>query len=426
MKIGFVGMSHLGLVSSIGSAEMGAQVVAFDHNESLVSNLNSGQFTIIEPSIEFFLSRNNNRIKFTSKLQDLSDCDLVFISLDVHTNEQNESDLVEISDLIIKVDKVLSRNSCLIILSQIPPGFCRNIQSSIQSLLVYQVETLVFGDAFSRFISPERIIIGLPSSTMPLNPIHHQFLLNFDCPILVMSYESAEVTKISINTFLAASITATNSMSEISENVGANWIDVKKALVLDRRIGHYAYLTPGLGISGGNIERDLSTAKSLALKYGSNSDLFDAVVSNSSFRKLWPARIVLSKINKDSNKIPLAIWGLTYKANTHSLKNSPAIENMRLLSKYFTFNVFEPNISNLSFLEFPALLFSTMADSLNNVAALLILNDSSEFNKVSPEELSRRMSRKLVIDPLGVLSLPQNLGFEYFTLGASMTKASHE
>ena len=74
-----------------------------------------------------------------------------------------------------------------------------------------------------------------------------------------MNYESAELAKISINIFLISSVTSTNILSEISENIGANWSDVSNALKLDKRIGKYAYLKPGLGISGGNLERDLET-----------------------------------------------------------------------------------------------------------------------------------------------------------------------
>ena len=78
-----------------------------------------------------------------------------------------------------------------------------------------------------------------------------------------MNYESAELAKISINIFLISSVTSTNILSEISENIGANWSDVSNALKLDKRIGKYAYLKPGLGISGGNLERDLETFRNL-------------------------------------------------------------------------------------------------------------------------------------------------------------------
>lgn len=155
MKIGFVGMSHLGIVSALGTAEMGMNVTAFDYDECLILNLARGEFAIEEPSIKEIFGRNKKRLHFTSQLQEISDCDLVYISLDIQTDDSNESDLDAISRLITDVDGVLTRATVLILLSQVPPGFCRRVQSSIQSSLVYQVETLVFGNAFQRYLSPE-------------------------------------------------------------------------------------------------------------------------------------------------------------------------------------------------------------------------------------------------------------------------------
>ena len=78
-----------------------------------------------------------------------------------------------------------------------------------------------------------------------------------------MNIESAELAKIAINLYLVNSVTLTNILSEVSENINGNWTSISKALKLDKRIGKYAYLKPGLGISGGNLERDLATFKNL-------------------------------------------------------------------------------------------------------------------------------------------------------------------
>ena len=80
-----------------------------------------------------------------------------------------------------------------------------------------------------------------------------------------MSYESAELTKISINLFLASTITSSNVLTKVCEKVGASWDDITPALKLDKRIGKHAYLKSGLGISGGNIERDITSIKKLLI-----------------------------------------------------------------------------------------------------------------------------------------------------------------
>ena len=72
-----------------------------------------------------------------------------------------------------------------------------------------------------------------------------------------MTYESAELCKISINMMLISSIMTSNLLSRVSENTMADWQDIIQALKLDKRIGKFAYLYPNLGLSGGNLERDL-------------------------------------------------------------------------------------------------------------------------------------------------------------------------
>ena len=139
--------------------------------------------------------------------------------------------------------------------------------------LFYQVETLIFGKAFERALKPERIIVGQDAiKKLPLNYI--KFLNKFKCPVITMNYESAELSKISINLFLISQVTTTNSIVEISKKIGADWNSIKLALNLDKRIGKKSYLNPGLGISGGNLERDLSTIQTLAQKQRTSTILF--------------------------------------------------------------------------------------------------------------------------------------------------------
>src|SRR5208282_3885562 len=133
---------------------------------------------------------------------------------------------------------------------QVPPGFTRGVARVPHERLIYQVETLIFGRAVERALHPERFIVGCADPARPLPPAFAAFLASFGCPILPMRYESAELCKISINFFLVASISAANSLAELSEHIGAEWSEIMPALRLDKRIGPHAYIAPGLGIAG--------------------------------------------------------------------------------------------------------------------------------------------------------------------------------
>ena len=113
-----------------------------------------------------------------------------------------------------------------------------------------------------------------------------------------MNYESAELSKLSINIFLASSVTVTNLLARIARNIGADWDQIIPALKLDKRIGQYAYLKSGLGLSGGNIERDLFSIKSIIENDDKNGrNLINSIVDNSKYMKKWAEKI-LEKIDE--------------------------------------------------------------------------------------------------------------------------------
>jgi UDPglucose 6-dehydrogenase len=208
-------------------------------------------------------------------------------------------------------------------LSQVPPGYTRARQR-LGRTLIYQVETLIFGRAVERALNPERTIIGLPDPVAPLPPAYHAYLQGHgNPPLLPMRLESAELAKISINCCLVASVAVANTLSELCERIGADWSEIAPALKLDRRIGPHSYLTPGLGIAGGNLERDLATVLRFAEAHHTDAGVVAAWVANSRHRKAWSAQVVKAELLEKNPRARIAVLGLAYKENTHSIKNSP-------------------------------------------------------------------------------------------------------
>ena len=277
ITIGFCGMSHLGLCYSAAAAEKGFQVVCFDYNKNQIKNLNKFEIEVNEPELKKLIIKNKENIIYTDKVAKLSSCDFVYFSYDVSTDNKGKSDkstlIKNLDRLIINIQKRIP----IIILSQVPPGFTRNY-SKLKNNVYYQVETLIFGQAIFRALNPERFIIGASNSNYALFKKYKDFLKVFNCPILTMKYESAELAKIAINCYLASNVSLTNTLAEISSAIGASWEEIVPTLKLDKRIGKYAYLKPGLGISGGNIERDLTTIKKLGENEKSNIELINTII----------------------------------------------------------------------------------------------------------------------------------------------------
>ena len=399
VTIAFVGMTHLGLVSSTAAAAKGFNVLSVDEDDALIENLKNGIVDVLEPGLSGLIEENGDRQKFTSDLSKLQACNLVFIAPDIPTDDEGQSDLSRVQALIDRVIPILSSTTCLIILCQVPPGFTRRIDFD-KDRLFYQVETLIFGHAVERAIRPERFIVGcaLPQKTLP-EP--YEAMLNaYECPILPMQYESAELAKISINMCLVASISVANTMAEVCEKTGADWAEIVPALKLDRRIGEYSYLNPGLGIAGGNLERDLATVIRIGEEAGANTEVPAAWISHSRFCRDWAVRQI-HLAGLETGK--LAVWGLTYKENTHSTKNSPALATLKQLPDA-ELRVHDPAVSVAEVEDRSLTVTQAPLQAIDNADALLILTPWPEYRNIDPNDIAVRMAGRLILDPYWVLS----------------------
>ncbi|HXF54884.1 MAG TPA: nucleotide sugar dehydrogenase [Hyphomicrobiaceae bacterium] len=415
--VGYAGMTHLGLCSAAAAAAKGFSVLAFDPDPALVARLAARDLCVREPQLVELLAVHGGRIAFTADPDTLRRCDLVYVAQDVATDACGGSDLVAVSALIKRVASAARDDAVVVVLSQVPPGFTRAHQQADRPLY-YQVETLVFGRAVERALSPERIIIGSPDPAAPLPKAFAAFLAAFACPVLPMRLESAECAKIAVNCCLAASIATADTLAELCERIGADWSEIAPALRLDRRIGRFAYLTPGLGIAGGNIERDLATVVSLSGEHGTEAGIIRAIVANGRHRRDWPLRTLHAELLARAPDAEIAVLGLAYKENTDSVKNAPAVDLIRHLTRW-PLRVYDPVVP-VSAAPHPSVIAARSAlDAAAGADALAIMTPWPEFRELAPVALATIMRGKLVLDPYGVLDggAAADAGLDYRTLG---------
>jgi UDPglucose 6-dehydrogenase len=421
--IGFAGMSHLGLNYSLATAAKGFEVMCFDPDPALIKRLTNSEFPIEEPGFAELFAANKHRIRYTSVVGDLGRCSVVFVALDVRTNEHNESDLGPLRALIAGVAPSLGKSSTAVVLSQVPPGFTRELNASNSSgarSWFYQVETLIFGAAVRRAMEPERYIIGSSEPAEPLPVAYQEWLEAFRCPLLVMRLESAELAKIAINFYLVSTVATSNTLAEVCERIGANWAEIAPALRLDKRIGPHAYLKPGLGIAGGNLERDLVTVKGLAKRLGTEAGIIDAWQRNSAHAKGWALRTLQREVLARSPEARIALWGLAYKQDTHSIKNSAAIELVRELPAC-NLQGYDPQA------HIDAMLFNNLKihpsamSALAGAEALVVMTPWMEFSAVVPAAIRPALIGDVVVDPYGMLDSHAcaSAGLRHFQIGRS-------
>jgi len=415
--IGFAGMTHLGVNSAAAALARGFSVVGYDANRGVIEGLQAGRPPVVEPGLPEALAAHAGNAEYTAELAELARCNIVYIATDVPTDDSATSDLSGIQTLIDAVMRVLSKDALLVILCQVPPGFTRGLSFPPERLF-YQVETLVFGQAVERATHPERFILGCADPAKPAPRPLAEFLAAFECPILPMRYESAELAKISINCCLVASVSVANTLAEICENLGAVWSEIVPALKLDKRIGQHAYLSPGLGIAGGNLERDLATVIGFSERYGTDSGVVKAWVANSRHRRDWAARTIRSTVLDSNPKATIAVWGLAYKENTHSTKNSPSLATIAQL-RGTSLRLHDPVVPSSVAKDPNAIGADDPVQVAAGADALMILTPWPQYRDIAPKQIAASMRGRVVIDPYALLDAKAaaSAGLDIYTLG---------
>jgi len=393
----FIGLSHLSLNYGVTAAKKYSSIHFIDFKKK-IDTFEKKELIYDEPKLNNYLNKYKKKIVFSSKLPLINKNTILFLAIDVKTYKNNKSNYSYINKLLKFINlKIVEKNIPLIIMSQVQPNFTRKVDWPIKKLY-YQVETLVFGNAINRAENPERIIVGTFDGNKARDKNYLRYLNTFKCNSLFMKYEEAELCKMFINSYLVANVSLTNNLANICKKLNLNWFKPKKALMLDKRIGEYAYLNPGLGISGGNLERDIVNLNKINKQLKINSSLFSVFLKESNNQKKWLVRIINTLIRKKllTQKNKVGLIGISYKENTNSLKNSPSLI---LLSKLKNFNLYcydKILIKNSS--ELINIKWQNLETILKECDIIFIMHNENKINNIL-RKINLIQNKKIIIDP---------------------------
>ena len=349
-RIAVAGLTHLGVCMAIAIHEAGFPVLCWDDDASRVADAQGARFDPAEPGVVDFLSTAPETFVITADPADLRSADVVLIAIDTVLREDGSNDDSVVVRLLTSAAAHVADDIPIVVASQVRPGFTR-AHAHLHPTLYYFMETLIFGRGLERAMHPERLIIGMPDGEQhdpsALPPALRSLLEAWGCPIHCMSYESAELTKLSANVVLAASITAANTLAELAAALGASWPDIERALRDDARIGPKAYLAAGMGIGGANIGRDIEGIKAMADEHGLDSSLASTMLAHSDYMRGWIIRQIADlRMQRPLNTVnQLTILGLAYKPGTTSTRGSAGYDCARVFANELRVVVHDPAVT---------------------------------------------------------------------------------
>jgi UDPglucose 6-dehydrogenase len=327
---------------AIAAHEWGLDVVAFDIDPGRVAAIRAGDFDPAEPGVVDFLAAPSDRFHVTGDMTALAECAVVMIAIDTVLGSDGGNDDHEVVALLRVISGAVPATTPIVVASQVRPGFSRT-HRDLHPELYYFMETLIFGRGIERARFPERYIIGTPDPDAPLPAALAGFLALAHCPVHVMSYESAELTKLSANVVLSASITAANSLAELAEQVGADWRDIERALRDDSRIGQRSYISAGLGIGGANLARDLLGIEAMAHRHGADASFARTLLDHSDHMRDWTMRAITRQRQQQPIE-RLGILGLAYKPGTTSMRGGAGLALVEALELAVNLLAHDPQV----------------------------------------------------------------------------------
>ncbi len=422
-RIVIIGLWHLGCVYAASLAKMGFEVYGFDADKKVIDDLKRGVPPIFEPDLAETIARYLDRsLHFTQSTDVLPGADYIFVTHDVAVDAQDRSNIAIVKKTFDLIRKHAGQKATIVISSQIPVGTSRTLVRSLkkrgidESKVIYFPENLRLGKGFASFLTPDRIILGSDSEGA-MRAFQKDF--RFKCPVITMGLESAEMVKHALNGYLATCISFSSELSDLSEKTGANMLDVVKALKSDRRVSPYAPLNPGLGFAGGTLGRDVQALRKIAREVASTSRVFDAVY------KVNQERLprLISKIQsvypalKGKN---VGILGLTYTANTNTLRRSMSLELATVLKRRrANVRAYDPairaSVEGFSFMT----ICEDLVDFFSDLDLVILMTEWPDFREIDLPSLSARMRKRVVVDAKNFLDpvVYRQNGFTYSGMG---------
>ncbi len=435
MKIAVVGTGYVGLVQGTCLAESGNDVVCVDKIEAKIEGLKQGKVPIYEPGLGELVHRNmrDGRLTFTTDLAaGIAEAEIVFVAVGTPQGHDGGADLTGVWEVGRQIAANLHASKVIVVKSTVPVGTNAELARRMAEVtkvpfdVASNPEFLKEGAAIDDFNKPDRVVVGVRRDEVAdrLHELYAPFLRT-DRPFLVMTPESAEMTKYVANCLLATKISFINEMANVCEAYGADVNDVRRGIGHDQRIGFH-FLFPGVGYGGSCFPKDIRAMIHMGQAKGVPARMMEAVDEVNEAQK----DVLFKKIHRHFGGTltdkTIAVWGLAFKPRTDDIREAPAMVLIEsLLAAGAQLRLHDPEVlANARHLYGERLAYCDRPyGALEQADALAVVTEWNEFRNPDFEVMRRLMRQPVVFDGRNVYDPTRmaSLGFTYHGIGRAST-----
>jgi UDPglucose 6-dehydrogenase len=427
--VAVVGAGYVGLTTAACLAHLGHDVACADIDEDRVGQLRKGEVSILEDGLPELVAEGlqARRLRFVVGAQTAApEAEFVFLCVPTPQGDDGAADLSFVEDVVREIAPVLRAGSVIVNKSTMPVGSTRLVRRRLTEHRAHlddikvasNPEFLREGTAVHDFLNPARVVIGCddPSTAVRVSDLYR----NVSAPILVTEAASAEMIKYASNAFLATKISFVNAIANVCEAVDADVRDVTLGMGYDPRIG-FEFLSPGPGYGGSCFPKDTAALLHTASTFDYSFSLLQGVVdvNRRQHERMVEKISVLAGGRLDGVRI--AAWGLTFKADTDDLRDSPAVVIVRrLLEEGAHVRAYDPAAGEAAGAIVPGLdVVTDPYDACRDARVLALLTEWDEFRWADFDRVRELMESPALLDARNLLDpvALRRRGFTYHGVG---------
>lgn len=418
MNLSVVGLGKLGSPMAAVLASQGHSVVGVDVNASFVGALNEGRAPVPEPGLQELISQNRPRLRATLDYAEaVANSEISFIIVPTPSQGDGTFSIEYLLAACREIGAALVKKAdfhLVVVTSTVMPGSTGGpIKEALEKAsgkvcgrdfgLCYNPEFIALGTVIRDMLHPDFILIGESDerSGALLQSVYEHY--ETPPPVRRMNFVNAELTKISVNTFVTTKITYANMLARLCEKVpGADADVVTDALGMDTRIGR-KYLKGALGYGGPCFPRDNVAFGALARKHGVQPLLAEATDQFNRQQVAWIADNLLTRLRPGGC---VGILGLSYKPNTPVVEESQGVAFARhFLAQKVPVVVYDPAAMEAArpLLTGDVTFAASAAECAQKSDLLFVATPWEEFKSLSPAALQNGQKRPTVVDCWGIL-----------------------